>query len=190
MVGRTDCRGACGVGCFRAGGPKQIDEMCALRVVELQRTCDRVDDALGWAGRVAAFETGVVLARDAGEEGDLFASQTLDPPAFAAIRGTARLRGRDPGAPGGKERTDLRTNIACSDACFMVIVVGCHGDHCTNGTEPVEGPARDPHGLCCVGWELGAQDRSRGPFRVQMTWASSVNAAATRRPGRASTPSS
>jgi hypothetical protein len=44
----------------------RVNEMDPLGLVELQRTRDAVDYAVGNAGRVAAFELGVVLARNAG----------------------------------------------------------------------------------------------------------------------------
>jgi hypothetical protein len=61
-------------------------------VVELQRSRDGVEHALGGAADLAAFELGVVVDADAGEHGDLFAAQTGHAP-FAAVVGQARLLG-------------------------------------------------------------------------------------------------
>ena len=49
-----------------------------LGFVELQGPADAVQDGFGDAGRVAAFEAYVVFGAHAGEEGDLFAAETLD----------------------------------------------------------------------------------------------------------------
>ena len=64
--------------------------MGVFGLVELQGPADAVEDRLGDAGRVAAFESDVVLGAHAGEQGDLFAAQSLHP-ATAAEVGQARL---------------------------------------------------------------------------------------------------
>ena len=64
--------------------------MGPLGFVELQRVGDAVDDALGDAAGVATFEPGVVLARDAGQQGDLVAAQAWDASAFSVVRGGVR----------------------------------------------------------------------------------------------------
>jgi hypothetical protein len=50
----------------------------ALRLVELERACHCLQDALRHTGRAAAFESGVVVDADAGEERDLFTPEPGD----------------------------------------------------------------------------------------------------------------
>src|SRR3954468_9397188 len=89
--------------------------MCPFGVVELQRACERLEDAVGDAAEVAALEPGVVIDADAGEQRDLFPAQPAHP-AVAAVHGQASpLRG-DPGAPGGEETADLRPVVHDLDA--------------------------------------------------------------------------
>jgi len=52
----------------------QGKQMRPLGLIELQGMRDAVDDALGDAGGVATLELGVVLDRDACEDGDLLAA--------------------------------------------------------------------------------------------------------------------
>ena len=54
--------------------------MGTLGVVELQGPGQRVEDALGDPGEVAALELGVVLDADPGQVGDLAAPQPGHPP--------------------------------------------------------------------------------------------------------------
>ena len=99
-----------------ASGADQVEQMRPLGLIELQCVRDAVDDALGDAGGVAALEPGVVLAGDAGEDGDLLAAQARDPPALAAIDGQPGLRGTDPGPPGAQELPDLAADAAADVA--------------------------------------------------------------------------
>jgi hypothetical protein len=62
----------------------EVDQVGALRLVELQRPGNGVEHFLGDALEVATFELGVVLDTDSGQVGDLTASQTGHAP-FAAI---------------------------------------------------------------------------------------------------------
>jgi hypothetical protein len=48
----------------------------ALGDVELQRTRQRLEQAIGCSGEVAALQTCVIGDAHAGEDGDLFASQS------------------------------------------------------------------------------------------------------------------
>ena len=73
---------------------------------------DAVDDALGDAGGVAALELGVVLARDARQEGNLVAAQARDPSTLSAIGVQPRLLRGDPGPSRGQKRLDLPANAA------------------------------------------------------------------------------
>ena len=70
-------------------GPDQVVEVGVFGLVELQGPADAVQDGLGDAGRVAAFEPHVVLGAHPGEQGDLFAAQTLHAAAAAEV-GQAR----------------------------------------------------------------------------------------------------
>jgi hypothetical protein len=80
-----------------AGGAGEVEEVGALGVVEAQRVGERLEDAVGGAGGVAALQALVVLDADAGQRGDLLAAQPGHPP--LAVAGQAGLLGRDPGAP-------------------------------------------------------------------------------------------
>ena len=59
-----------------------MDQVVALGLVQQQGIRDGLQDVVGDAGQVAAFQTGVVLDADPGEEGDLGAAQ----PGNAAVR--------------------------------------------------------------------------------------------------------
>ena len=80
---------ASGVGAL-VGGPNQVVEVGVFGLVELQGAADAVEDRLGDAGRVAAFEAHVVLGAHPGEQGDLFTAKALDAAAAAEV-GQARL---------------------------------------------------------------------------------------------------
>jgi hypothetical protein len=69
-----------------AGGPDQVEQVRPLGVIELQRVRDAAEDAVRDAGGVAALEPGVVLGGDPGEDGDLLAAQTRDPPVLPGTR--------------------------------------------------------------------------------------------------------
>ena len=81
--------------------------MGALGVIELEGAGEGLEDAVGDAGRVAAFELGVIGDADAGERGDLLAAQPGNATRASAEGAEARLCGRDPAAPGGEELLDL-----------------------------------------------------------------------------------
>ena len=83
----------CGV-----GGAGEVEEVHPVGLVELQRSGDPVEDVLGDAPHVAAFQSHVVLGADAGEHGDLLAAKPLDPP-VAAVGGQAGLLRGDPRPP-------------------------------------------------------------------------------------------
>jgi hypothetical protein len=55
-------------------GIGQVEEVGAFGLVELEGTCQGFQHGLGNAGGVPAFETGVVVGADAGEQGDLLAA--------------------------------------------------------------------------------------------------------------------
>jgi hypothetical protein len=68
----------------------------AFGLVELERAGDGVQDGVGGAPEIAAFQTGVVLDADPGEEGDLLAAQTRHSPMPAPGRQPC-LFGEPPG---------------------------------------------------------------------------------------------
>jgi hypothetical protein len=66
------------------GGAGQIEQVGPFGLVELQSPRQRVEDTLGYALEVAAFQARVVVDADAGHQGDFLAAQTAHP--------TARVR--------------------------------------------------------------------------------------------------
>ena len=87
------------------GGAGEVVEVGALGLVELQRPRQRLQDARGGAGDLAALEPGVVLHAQAGQRRDLAAAQARH--AAAAGGGEPDLLGGDAGAPGGEELAHL-----------------------------------------------------------------------------------
>ena len=143
-LGRTRCcvrRRRRGVRVCR--GAREVEQVRTLGLVELQRPGERLEHALGDAGRVAALEAGVVVDADAGEDRDLFAAQAGDAAPATAVRGQAGLLGRDPGSPGGQELADLVLGV-----------------HVTDGT-----PLSAGEGACQY---LDQQGRSPGPVRASV----------------------
>ena len=90
----------------RAGRAREVEQVGALSLIEVQGTGDAVKDALGGAGRPAAFQPDVIVDADPGQERDLFPAQPGDP-AVAAVGGQSGLLGGDPGAAGDQEVADL-----------------------------------------------------------------------------------
>ena len=82
------------------------NRLLPLRLVELERTGDRVQHVLGRAPDAAALELRVVLLRDPGQLGDLAATKARDP-AAPTERGETDLVRRDPGPPRDQEVTHL-----------------------------------------------------------------------------------
>ena len=68
------------------GCSREIEEVGALGVVELQRPCERLEHGVGDSGGVAAFEAGVVVDADAGEQRHFLPAQTGDAARAAAVR--------------------------------------------------------------------------------------------------------
>ena len=77
----------------------QVEQVLTLGVVELQSTGERVQHAVGGSDEAAPFESDVVVRRDPGEHGDLFAAQPRDA-AVAAVGGQPGLLRGDAGTPG------------------------------------------------------------------------------------------
>jgi hypothetical protein len=91
------------------GGAGEVEEVRALRVVELQRAGQGVEDACGGAGEVAAFQARVAGDADSGEDSDLLAAQAREP--ARAVVGQADIGRLEPGAAGGQELADLVARV-------------------------------------------------------------------------------
>jgi len=89
----------------RLGGAGEIEEMAALGVVELERPGQCLQHALGGAAHVSALQARVVRDAHAGQDRDLFAAQSGN--ATSTVGRQPGLLGRDPGAAGGQELTDV-----------------------------------------------------------------------------------
>jgi hypothetical protein len=89
----------------RPGCAREVEEVGAFGVVESQRVGECVEDLIGGAGGVAAFQAFVVLDAHAREGGDLFASQAGHAPLTVARQ--ASLLGGDLRSPGGQELRQL-----------------------------------------------------------------------------------
>jgi hypothetical protein len=96
--------------------------MRALGLVQLQRLSKRVQHGVGDAGRVAAFELGVVGDADTGEGGDLLAPEPWNPPRAAAVGTQASLFRRDPRTPRGQELADLGSDV---HSRTVALLAGC-----------------------------------------------------------------
>ena len=80
----------------RRGGmssARQVEQVGALGLVQLQRAGDSVEDGIGGAGQVPAFHADVVVDAYPGEQRDLLAPQPLDPAVASPVGGQPRLRG-------------------------------------------------------------------------------------------------
>ena len=84
--------------------------MGTLDIVELQRMGEAIEHVIGDAARVPALETGVVLDRDAGKQGDLVAAKPRDA-SSRAEPGKARLLRADLAAPRHQELADLAADV-------------------------------------------------------------------------------
>jgi hypothetical protein len=82
----------------RARGAREREEMLALGLVELR--------ALGGAGEVSPLHPDVIVDGDAGQHGDLFATQPLDA-TIATVRGQAGLLRGDACSSRAEELADL-----------------------------------------------------------------------------------
>jgi hypothetical protein len=96
-----------------SGGAGEIGQVGAFGFVELQRAGQCVEDVVGDAAGVAAFELGVVVDADPGQHGDFLAAQARDAP-VTAVGGQAGLLRGDPGPPGGQEIPDLAPAVHAS----------------------------------------------------------------------------
>ena len=146
-MGRTRCGGVRRRVRGGAGGADQVEQMGPFGVVELQRPGDSVDDALGDSGRIAALELGVVLARNAGQQGNLVATQACDPSALAPVRGQPSLLRADSGPSRGQERLDLDSDAAAGVtgngvAGVAIVAPGRHAVHPTSDVGASESPCQ------------------------------------------------
>ena len=82
------------------GGPSQVEQVRALRVVELQCAGQGVKDGRGRAGEGAAFQLGVVLDADPRQRRCLTAPQSGDA-AVTDVRQARLLRGDSAAAKSG-----------------------------------------------------------------------------------------
>ncbi|OLT24725.1 hypothetical protein BJF79_13315 [Actinomadura sp. CNU-125] len=105
------------------GGAGQVFEVRAFGVVEAEGAGDRVQDACGDTGQIAAFQTGVVLHADPGQLGDLGAAQPGDPP--GAVGGQPGLLRGDLGPAGGQELADLAAVVHLSQVRRPAGGLGC-----------------------------------------------------------------
>ena len=85
--------------------------MGALGLVQLQGVGDAVQHGIRCAGQVAALHPHVVVDADAGQQGYLFAPQTLHAAVAPAVRRQSGLVGSQPCAPGDQEVADLRSLV-------------------------------------------------------------------------------
>jgi hypothetical protein len=103
-------RAAAAPGPGRVRCAREIEEVSALRLVELQRTRKGFQNGFGDTACVAALEAGVVVDADAGEERDLLSAQPGNPP-VTAVRAQLRLLRRDLRSPGGQKLADLAPGV-------------------------------------------------------------------------------
>ena len=104
MASSVHCKLGLEVDCFRGAapdaprrgnavrGPGQVQKVSALGVIELQRPCDRIENGRRGTADGTAFESGVVLHADPGQQSDLAAAQAGHPPVQ-----TSRQTRRPPG---------------------------------------------------------------------------------------------
>ena len=97
LAARPNRRGCC--------GPREVEEVGALGLVETQRPGQGVEHAVGDSVHVSALEADVVRDAHAGEDGDLLAAEPGHAP--TAVRVQAYLLGCDPRTAGSQELADL-----------------------------------------------------------------------------------
>ncbi len=134
--------------------------MHPVALVELQRAGDPVEDLLGDATHVAAFESDVVLGADPREQRDLFAAQSLDAP-VAAVGGQTGLLGGDPRPPRGEELADVVPRVHGFTLRPSARTEGVPASTCLN---------RVSHEACATGLlgsEKEAVSQRRNPMSLQ-----------------------
>jgi hypothetical protein len=93
-----------------ARGAREIEEVRALGLVELERPRQRLEHELGDAADLAALQPPVVVGADAGQGGDLLAAQPGHP--APAVARQAGLLGCDLRASGGEELGDVGGDVS------------------------------------------------------------------------------
>jgi hypothetical protein len=90
----------------RAHRPGKVEQVRTLGLVQLQRTRERLQDALGDPVQVPPLQTGVVVHTHTGEQRDFLPAKSGKAPASAEGR-QARLLRDDPGPPRSQELANL-----------------------------------------------------------------------------------
>jgi len=88
---------------------REVEQVVAFGLVELERAGESFEHELGDSAHVAALEALVVLDADTGERGDLLAAQAFH--ASPAVGRQARLLGRDLRPPRRQELGDVAVVI-------------------------------------------------------------------------------
>jgi hypothetical protein len=95
------------------GGVRQVQQVGALGVIELQHAGDCFEDGRGDAGEIASLEFGVVLDAHVGQRSDLTAAQPGHTPSGSCRQSC--LLGADLRSPRGEELADLLTVVHAFD---------------------------------------------------------------------------
>ena len=132
LVGRTPPRAARGGDAV--GRAREVEEVRAFGLVELQRPGQGLEDPGGCAGDLAALEAGVVLDAEPSQRRDLAAAQSGHPPA-AGGRKSDLIRG-DASATSSEELAHFLTTPALSTTPSLGPSPGCHrsGEGCPAST--------------------------------------------------------
>ena len=88
------------------GSAGEVEQVGALGLIEVQGAGDPFQHAVGGPVRPAAFQPGVVVDADPGQDRDLFPAQPGHPP-VAAVGGQPGLLRGDPGPAGDQEVAHL-----------------------------------------------------------------------------------
>ena len=88
-------------------GAREIEEVCALGLIELKRSRDRLQNLLGNTRGVTALKARVVVDAHSSKERDLLAAETRDAARAVPESGHSCLLRRDPCAPCRQELADL-----------------------------------------------------------------------------------
>lgn len=93
----------------RLRGAGEVEQVRALGVIEMQCPGERVENAVGGAGEVAALQPRVVRNAHAGQDRDLLATKAGH--AAGAVVGQADVGGLELGSPGSQEVADLAAGV-------------------------------------------------------------------------------
>jgi hypothetical protein len=100
----------------RGGGSSgQIKEVGSLGVVEVKHFGHRAEDGVGHSGEVAAFQSGVVVDADSGQQRHFLTTQAGDA-AFGPVGGNACLLGCDTRPTRRQEIADLSALVHTLDS--------------------------------------------------------------------------